>query len=56
MAETGLDVLQFGGVAAVEDDVEVVESEFLGEAESDAVAGSGDESPGFVAVVVSVQG
>jgi len=41
---------EFGGIAAVKDDVEAVPGEGVGEGFVDAVAGAGDEGPGFVIV------
>lgn len=41
---------EFGGIAVVENDVEAVLGEGVGEGFVDVVAGVGDEGPGFVVV------
>ena len=47
---------EFGRVAPVQDDFEVVGGEFAREAQPDAVAGARDEGPGLRAVVVLGEG
>lgn len=56
LAEGGGDGGELGGVAAVEDDVEAVLGEFVGERFADAVAGAGDAGPGVGRGAVDVAG
>lgn len=46
---------ELGGVAAVEDEVEVIRSELLRHASADAIAGAGDTGPWLRAVMVDMQ-
>lgn len=45
--EVGLAAVEFGGVAAVEDDVGAEGGEAVGEGQADAVGGAGYEGPGW---------
>lgn len=57
VAQRGGEGGEFGGVAPVQDDVEAVLGEGVGEGFADAVAGAGDEGPGIAgAGVVKVAG
>lgn len=56
VAEGGGDGGELGWVAPVEDDVEAVLGELVGEGFADAVAGAGDEGPGLASGAVGVAG